>query len=227
MADSRSLSSCKKSLSMLITGLIDSGKSSLINHLFDRHLARIGEPLHRGTKFVIGYSFMYEGLVIRVWDSPGLQAGLGYNEGDKAYISEMKALGCADADLMLFCISMDDIRLRQTHVDAIRSLAKELGTNIWSKAIIVMTFANFVASQLEGNYVHFSSLLEEWRSHVVKTIQEAGVDKDIAFCIPVVPAGYDVKRALPGRDDWRKSLWYTCISRKEQLQAKGLYMWNT
>ena len=164
-------------------------------------------------------------LCIDIWDSPGL----GFSDDDDVCIEEMKALG-DNADLILFCINMNDIRFQQTHMDAIGNLSNGLGRKIWSKTIIVMTFVNLVVDRLvemDGSYYSFNQYLGEWRSRLVQNIRANGVGQDIALCIPVVPVGYDMKCALAGHDNWMEALWCTCICRmREQLQAKGLlYMY--
>ena len=212
----------KKSLSIVVTGLVGSGKSSLMNKLLNRNEAPVATSPHRETESVKTYHLKYKSLCIDIWDSPGL--GLSDDDNDEC-IREMKALGCDNADLILFCVNMNDIRLQQTHMDAIRDLSNGLEKKIWSKAIFVMTCANHVVDRLiemNGSYYSFNQHLGEWRSRLVQTVEKAGISRDIALCIPVVPAGSDVKQALAGHDNWLEALWCTCICRmREQLQTKG------
>ena len=109
-------------------------------------------------------------------------------------------------------------------MDVIRNLTNGLGKKIWRKSIFVMTFANLVVDQLvemDGSYYSFNRYLEEWQSCLVQVVENAGIDRDIALCIPVVPVGSDVKQALAGHDNWMKALWCTCICwMREQLQTK-------
>ena len=225
MAGSRiieGLPSWKKSMSILISGLVGSGKSSLTNTLLNRNEAQVGSSPYRETQSVQVYHLKYKSLSVEIWDSPGL----GGDGDDDEYIREMKASGCDNADLMFFCVNMNDIRVRQTHMDAIRNLTNGFGKKIWSKAIFVMTSANLVVERLvemNGSYYSFNQHLGEWRSRLVQAVEKAGVDRDMALCIPVVPVGLDIKQALAGHDHWVKALWCTCVCRvREQLQRKGV-----
>ena len=90
------LPSWKTSLSILVTGLIGGGKSSLTNKLLDRNDARVAKTPYRETKSVKAHhSVTYKRCSIEIWDLPGL----GYG-GDQVYIREMKGLGCDNADLV-------------------------------------------------------------------------------------------------------------------------------
>ena len=228
MAGSRiieGLPSWKKSMSILISGLVGSGKSSLTNTLLNRNEAQVGWSPYRETQSVQVYHLKYESLSVEIWDTPGLGGDGDDDDDDEYYIREMKASGCDNADLMFFCVSMNDIRMRQTHMDAIRDLTNGFGEKIWSKEIFVMTSANRVVKRLvemNGSYYSFNQRLGEWRSRLVQEVEKAGVDRDMALCIPVVPVGLDVKQALAGHDHWVEALWCTCICRvREQLQTKG------
>ena len=52
--------------------------------------------------------------------------------------------------------------------------------------------------------------MKGWKKVLVDAVESAGVDSEIAKCIPVIPAGYAIEKLFPNDDDnWVESLWYT------------------
>ena len=215
-----------------MTGKTGVGKSSLINGVIGKEVAKEGDSLDRETVTVRAYAFKYHEVDITIWDSPGLQDGF---DKEKEYIMDMLSKGCANSDLVLYCAKMTDTRFRKEDHDAIRKLTIGLGRDIWKNAIFVMTFANDVRARRERgqkltpdeerkqNLTFFKQRIEEWRAKHVGAVIEAGVDAKVAESIPIVPAGYDQEQALPDRDNWLSPLWYASILRmKERSQPAFL-----
>ena len=201
----------KSSITILVTGRSHAGKSALINEIVGHKVAVEVDTLSREADKLQGYSFKYAGLDLRIilWDSPGLQDG---SFRDKKYVSDMKSQGCADADLMFYCINMNDTRFRQEDCDAITNLTTGLGKRIWSTAIFVMTFANEVVEHPE-RLRGFQHLLRSWKRRLIQALERTGVNVEISANIPAVPVGYNAKQVLPDREDWLESLWYESVSR--------------
>ena len=223
------------SVNMFVTGKTGVGKSSLINGIVGKDVAEEGLTLDRGTAIVKDYSFKYHDVDITIWDSPGLQDGL---DKEKEYILDMQQKGCANCDLMLYCVKMDDSRFRKEDHDAIRKLTIGLGKNIWKHAIFVMTFANRVHAQPERGrkftpqedkkrkYDFYKQHIKEWKNKLSAAVKEADVDAKIAANIPVVPAGYDGEQSLPDRDNWLSPLWYASILRMKARSQPALLKAN-
>ena len=219
------------SASILVTGKTGTGKSSLINGMVGKCVAKEGDTLDRGTTAVTQYTVRYEGgVTITVWDSPGLQDGL---EKEGEYIEDMQSKGCANSDLVFYCTKMNETRLSHDDTEAIRKLTKGLGKSFWKNALFVMTFANntrpppsldfqSLNDQEKDKKVleFFDKRLKEWEDKLRETVKSMGVGADVAANIPVVAAGYDADPSLPGCDNWLSDLWLTSITRmKESSQA--------
>lgn len=207
----RTWPSRKDSITILVTGRSHAGKSALINEIIGHRVAVEADTLSRGADEVQGYSFKYAGLDLRVtlWDSPGLQDG---SFRDKKYVGDMRSHGCADADLMFYCINISDTRFRQEDIDAVANLTAGLGKTIWNTAIFVMTFANRVV-ECPIQLCDFQHRLRSWKRRLIQALERTGVDVEISATIPVVPVGCSAKQVLPDREDWLESLWHETICR--------------
>ena len=75
-----------------------------------------------------------------IWDTPGLQDGSGK---ERKYAAKMRKK-CARYDLVMYCMSMVEPRIREDDIKAITTMTKEFGERIWENAIFVLTFANHV-----------------------------------------------------------------------------------
>ena len=222
-----------KSATILVTGKTGAGKSSLINGIVGQEVAKEGHELDRGTTEVESFECKYHDVDITIWDSPGLQDGL---DKEEEYVKDMQSKGCANSDLFLYCAPMNENRLKQEDIDAIRKLTKGLGSSIWKNALFVLTFANKVEPPpVRGEKLtperrkkkvleHFKKRLAEWKKKLQEAVVKAGVDAKIAAHIPVVPAGYDVD--LPDRDNWLSPLWYASILRMKERSQPALLKTN-
>ena len=211
---------------ILVVGNSGTGKSALINGMTREDVAEEALDIQeKGTIGIQAYIHPVGDSTIKFWDSPGLQDG---TDIDVKYIRDMKEEGCDNVDLVLYCIKMSNTRFQPEDFETIMNLTKGLGKDIWEKAIFVLTFANNVVARL--NRVHkrrpgkkpvheiFKDLVSTWKEVLSMELKKAGVDDEIAECIPVVPAGYEIEKLCQGDDsNWMESLWHTCKVRREEL----------
>ena len=167
-------------------GNSSTGKSALINGMIGENVAEESlDTLELGTVNLQVYSHPFGGITIKFWDSPGLQDNVDL---DDEYISDMKAQGCANADLVLYCIK-SNTRFHQEDQESIRNLTEGLGKGIWDNAIFVLTFANDVVARLNRKHQYrpgkkpvneiFKGLLSTWKKVLIKEVIEAGINKEI------------------------------------------------
>ena len=225
------------SANILITGKTGTGKSSLINGIVGKDVAKEGNTLERETTSVQQFQVACGGgEAITVWDSPGLQDGLD-KEGD--YIKDMQRNGLASADLVFYCQKMNETRMMLDDSEAICKLTNGLGKSFWSNTVFVLTFANEThprpnrsycslneKEKVKKNLEFFNYRLEEWKKHLQQAVIDAGVKSDIAENIPVVAAGYETDLSLPGCDNWLSNLWVTSIERMKENSQPALLRAN-
>ncbi len=129
-----------KSIKILVAGKEGTGKSTLINGIVGKDVAKRGKALKAMTKKINSHVFSVNSIMVTIYDTPGLS---NHNEREEEYISKIRTQ-CADIDLFLYCIKMSESRISAGGPDctAMKNLTKALGEEIWDTAIIVLTFAN-------------------------------------------------------------------------------------
>lgn len=225
------------SASILITGKTGAGKSSLINGMVGKDIAKEGTSLDRETTSVQQFRVACEGgVTITVWDSPGLQDGL---DKEDDYIKDMQSKGLASADLVFYCTKMNENRLTKGDMEAVHKLTEGLGKSFWSNTVFVLTFANDTRpppshtynslsekEKAKKNLEHFNKRMKEWKEKLQEVVVSAGIKPDVAEKIPVVAAGYEADQSLPGCDNWLSNLWVTSIERMKENSQPALVRAN-
>ena len=222
----------RRCIQILVTGRTGAGMSTLVNGLIGKPkpVAKEGHFLTRETTTVTSYKMnTEEGLEIRVWDSPGLEAG---TEDEEAYLAEMKEK-CSDVDIAIYCInSCTDPELKQGQKDfaAIKNLTTTFGPEWWDHAMFVLTFGNLLESQLEVRVKDedkraeiFEEQIQSWIQEIHIALFEAGVAKEVANNVPVEVAGHVAKPDLPKRKYWFSRLWFA-LTYRAKLHSQPIFI---
>ena len=231
------------------------GKSSLCNSLLGRKVCEVGDPeaataagteLEACTKELEELTVRLGGIVIRIFDSPGLQDGNVKNE--MKYVEDMYGK-CKDVDLVLYCMDMAVSRFTPAERRAIGLITEKFGPTIWERCVFVLTKANLVhvpISMRQAKMEYHEKLFKSFRVKICSLLKEAGVPEDVSDGLHMVAAGYwtnDTEserkiifasehcKADPGPPivpvDFIPELWVTCLetvpeaSRIRYLQATG------
>ena len=229
------LSGHNRNLKLLIVGETGQGKSTLINGLVGKQVAKEGDSFSAGTSKIKHYSLNQNGVAIEIWDTPGF--GYGSVEEDTKMV-ETLSMHEWHPDLTLFCFRMDSTRFpTRLHSDTIKKLTEVFGKSFWNHTLFVLTFANNVSQLCPENeeFEEFFSnrvcILEE---KVQKTLQEeVGLSDDELKNVKAVPVGtYRQGRdrqnqwELPGRDDWFLWFWMECVEHMKQASVSALLQAN-
>jgi predicted GTPase len=211
----------RRVINILATGKHAAGKSALVNGLVGEEVAPENDSLDPGTTKIVKYSRNIDGIFINVWDSPGLEA----DTEDETVNVEMIAKEVPEADLLLFCIRMDESRLRKQDLNTIIHFTKAFGEEVWRHTVFAMTFANMVVPvRSKDNPVakktFFDDRLKLWTEELKRALMEAGVTREIVEKVNIVPVGYYSDPSLPnGQENWLIVFWLVCLHAiKKQAQ---------
>ena len=194
-------------LRVLVTGRIGSGKSALINSMIGSDVAEEGDSPNGTTMSVMKYKTHYQGLLVTIYDSPGLHDRMHC----KRYLVALRNV-CPAADLNLYCVKIND---KINSVRDIELLSKACGSEkFWQDTIIVLTFANEATAH---NWRKMGSILQD---ELILT----GINKRIAKNMKVVPVGYRMERHLEATnsDDWLSELMECLLGVALDRFRKGL-----
>lgn len=214
-----------KAFSILVSRKTGVGKSTLINGILgvaknEKGPAREGDKLGRCTTEVASYQQEKNGVIVTLWDSPGLQDGTVYQE---QYLRHMKEK-CSFVDLVLYCIRLTDNRFVRgddnPDVLAMKKITNTFGHAFWQKAVIVLTYANtleafnldWIGLSDEAKGKAFDKKIKEWRDQIkVILSKDLGIPKKILDDIKIIPAGHERMPDLPGVKFWLSRMWFQCF----------------
>lgn len=138
-----------------------------------------------------------------MWDSPGLQDGTC---NEPLYLEDMRKKLHKGLDIMIYCIKMDDKRFHKDDKDAIRTLTREFGKDLWKNAVIVLTFANKIEDPDGGDEREYFSrdlkFLQNEIDQFLASDSELELDSTIREEIPLFPVGIRKNFRLPTIENW-------------------------
>lgn len=204
----------QQQLSILLTGKTGVGKSRLVNALVGEPVAIEGQQKKACTGTVNEYRTVVNDTEVLVWDSPGLQDGTC---NEPLYLEDMRKKLHKGLDIMIYCIKMDDKRFHKDDKDAIRTLTREFGKDLWKNAVIVLTFANKIEDPDGGDErEYFSRDLKFWQNEIDQFLasdSELELDSTIREEIPLFPVGIRKNFRLPTIENWLSNFWMNCYRR--------------
>lgn len=188
---------------LLVVGKTGTGKSTLINGIIGRDIADIGKDLDSKTTTVVHYheKFLKEDVIAEVCDSPGFQDG---KSKDDMYM-EMLRTKCSNPDVVLFCISMTDMRWTEDQAKTIEKVTEALGADVWENTVLVLTFANILRDK------DIDKKKQQFTQKFVQSLRAVKVKKEIINNIPTVLAGVADELHLHGARYWFSRLYLTCL----------------
>ena len=225
----RKLAQQTREVNILATGNPATGKSALINGLIGQEVAPEGNSLDQETTEVVQYQVTNQGIQFNIWDSPGIVA----NAEDELQNMVKIAESVPKIDLLLYCIRMDDTRLRKQDILTISHFTHAFGEEVWNNAVFALTFANSVLPARNQNDPlqkkrHFEERLQKWTKELHEALKNAGVSEMTVDTIPVAPAGYYHEPSLPdGRENWLSAFWFICVRTMKDRAQPALLTVNS
>ena len=186
---------------MIVVGKTGVGKSTLINNIFGKKLAEVGDGLELQTKTTEVLNKNINGTRVKICDTPGFRDG---QDKDEEYSQEMTHR-CSNPDVILFCIRMDETRWTDDYKATILGLTNALGKSIWNNTVLVLTFAD---------KVDFDEIIKteiQWKVKLSEQLILIGVDNEVADRIPIVMSGNSVDPVSSGFGNWLPKLFLRCL----------------
>jgi hypothetical protein len=217
----------RKQITLVTAGRSGVGKSTLIGNMLQLKGDAAPQYQHgpsSTTTEVKTYTNTVNGVEVKIIDTPGL-AATDVNEAK--IIAQLQAESRGEADMLLYCVSLlPDSKIDEQDAKVIKTLKVAFGPDIWSHAILVLTFANWVILDLEeGTTLNdlvrayaakFESILQsECPSLSVCSIfscDHEEVKRDSSTMI-ALPAGRNPKQQLVEGMKWDESI-YTEVLKK-------------
>lgn len=215
---------------ILIVGKTGTGKSTLVNGLVGQRVAVEGLGLSTSgtTSSVTPYNRHIGGVMVTIFDSPGLQDG---SDNEEEYLKEMKEK-CCDVDLVIFAIKITDNKFVRRNPDAI-AMAKMTGTfgeSLWKKALVVLTCADAVeAMNLQMCSMSFSEktkffkkLVSDFKVAIHNTlVEDAKVPREIVERVKVIPTGHSSIKRLVDGTLWFSNFWLESLTSIPSPEARA------
>jgi small GTP-binding protein len=202
----------RRKFTFLLIGRMGVGKSSTINSLLGKKVAKVGR-LKKVTNKISRHEGEIEGIRYSIVDTPGLADP--DSEKDRIYLSEIKRT-IKRIDCMWFVSPLHERRV-EYDTNIIKLVCEIFGKEIWKRAIFVFTFADMVKSEklLERLDERTILLRDEIKPYagirIARSIPAVAVcnDEDGQFPVP-----------LPNGELWLGELYMKVLSRISKEGAK-------
>ena len=217
----------ERPLRLLVCGLQGTGKSTLVNRLLQLKDEKWAEEGRGGeaTAYVTKYERTTErGIKVCIFGFGDVKIS------DEEVIHKMDKVTERKLDLVLYCISLSvPARLQQSDVDAFKNLTKVFSSEIWKKAVIVLTFANVLATKTTSA-ARYLTVIKCIKDDLKKVLRDNKVSKEIISQLPVVTAGhtnpilkYEGDKYLQAWDD---RLFLEAIKQVDPTYVPAIFQFN-
>lgn len=203
--------SAERRFTFLLVGRTGVGKSSTINTLLGKQVAPVGDTVPVTSK-VESYDTDILGIPCRVVDTPGLADG---KHLDHDYIARIHAaVGNPGVDCVWFVTPLTEMRVRDDELGAINLITQALGPGIWSRSVVVLSFADFlsVADRYQRQLAVRPLALRQAIADALGGNPPQPVGSDIAASIPFVAVSNE-QDTTPDGAHWLGHLYVETLDR--------------
>jgi hypothetical protein len=156
----------KEPLTFVLVGKAGVGKSSTVNTLMGREVAKTSDE-RVTTADVTKYEGEFDGIKLNIFDTPGLA---DTTKRDEMYLENIRDIA-KPQDVLLYVRPLYETRLLQDDENAIRRVTGTFGPSIWGQTVLVLTFADMYPDR--GVLEHKTNArAKETRSVIASAIQD-------------------------------------------------------
>jgi hypothetical protein len=192
-----------ENFTFLLVGRTGVGKSSSVNSLMDKEVAKVGDYVPT-TMTIESFENEAFGMKFTIVDTPGLCDDLEEEGKDDIYLEKIRAQ-VPKIDCLWFVTRLDDTRVSSDEKRAIRLIPAGCGKDIWERAIIVFTYANAVSKEKYEEAV-------QKRTELIRLEIARWTNTSIAAKIPSVAID-NKTRMTPDEKEWLGDLYVTVFTR--------------
>jgi GTP-binding protein EngB required for normal cell division len=166
-----------KKIVFVLAGRTGVGKSSTVNSLLGREVAKVGkfEPT---TVSVETYNHEINGINFTIVDTPGLCDDLEEASNDQEYLNMMKSK-IKQMVSMWFVSRLDETRVSSDEKKGIKLISKAFGKEAWDCSVIIFTYANSISAS------EYQEAVDK-RTELIRKEIAKYVGEDIANQIPSI-----------------------------------------
>ena len=220
-------------LRLLVCGLGGVGKSTLVNRLLqlkDEKWAKEDKFGRPTTSVVSKYERTTErGIKVCIFDTPGFS---DVDITDRAIVEMIMKKTESRLDIVLYCMSLADPypRVLRADIDTLKILTQAFTTNLWKKAIIVLTDANKLA-EWKQNADDYLAVVENIKYNLKQVLRKLNVSEEVISQLPIVTAGH-TNPILKYEEDkspqaWDDRLFLEMLKRVDPHQACAPFKQDT
>ena len=181
-------------LRVLVCGLGGVGKSTLVNRLLqlkkNEKWAEEGRIGGATTSVVSKHERTTErGIKVCLFDTPGFD---DVDMSNEEIVAMMESETESRLDIVFYCISLDGpARVQRSDVQAIKIMTQAFTSEIWKRAVIVLTFANVLETKV-ANAAQYEEITSRVKDKICQVLHcNAHVNEEIVTQVPIVTAGRD------------------------------------
>ena len=193
----------KREFTFLLIGRTGVGKSSVINQLLRKEVAKVGD-FKPETMIVKEYRLPISNVNFLIVDTPGLCDDLPEKGNDHEYIKKIKN-HVKYIDCLLFVTPLHETRARVDEIYGIELITKAFGEEIWANSVIVFSFSDLVKPE---KYEYTLN----GRTEVIKELIQKNASSKIVAKIPSVAIS-NQSEINPDGKYWLGELYTTIVER--------------